>query len=83
MGGLNDADGKPLFPKAKILVAQEEGNYWLSQTVADGAPKEVQPFFKMARDSAAPYLSSGQWSSFTPVSYTHLDVYKRQFKYFP
>ena len=68
VGGLNDADGKPLFPKAKILVAQEDGNYWLSQTVADGAPKEVQPFFKMARDSAAPYLSSGQWSSFTQGS---------------
>ena len=65
---LNDADGKPLFPKAKILVAQEDGDYWLSQTVADGAPKEVQPFFKMARDSAAPYLSSGQWSTFTQGS---------------
>jgi glyoxylase-like metal-dependent hydrolase (beta-lactamase superfamily II) len=68
VGGLNDADGKPLFPKAKILVAQEDGDYWLSQTVADGAPKEVQPFFKMARDSAAPYLSSGQWSTFTQGS---------------
>lgn len=68
VGGLNDADGKPLFPKAKILVAQEEGDYWLSQKVADGAPKEVQPFFKMARDSAAPYQSSGQWSTFTQGS---------------
>lgn len=68
VGGLNDADGKPLFPKAKILVAQEDGDYWLSQTVADGAPQEVQPFFKMARDSAAPYLSSGQWSTFTQGS---------------
>jgi glyoxylase-like metal-dependent hydrolase (beta-lactamase superfamily II) len=68
VGGLNDADGKPLFPKAKILVAQEDGDYWLSQKVADGAPKEVQPFFKMARDSAAPYLGSGQWKAFTEGS---------------
>ncbi len=68
VGGLNDADGKPLFPKAKILVAREDSDFWLSQKVADGAPKEVQPFFKMARDSAAPYLASGQWNTFTQGS---------------
>ncbi|MBK7354967.1 MBL fold metallo-hydrolase [Propionivibrio sp.] len=68
IGGLNDASGKPLFTKAKVLVAQADGDYWLSQKVADGAPTEVQPFFKMARDSAAPYLASGQWNTFTPGS---------------
>lgn len=68
VGGLNDADGKPLFPKAKILVTREDSDFWLSQKVADGAPKEVQPFFKMARDSAAPYLASGQWNTFTQGS---------------
>lgn len=68
IGGLNDADGTPLFPKAKVLVAREDSEFWLSQKVADGAPKQAQPFFKMARDSAAPYLASGQWHTFTQGS---------------
>lgn len=68
MGGLNDASGQPLFTKAKILVSQADNDFWLSQKVADGAPAKVQPFFKMARDSAAPYLSNGQWQTFTDGS---------------
>ena len=64
MGGLNDASGQPLFPKARILVSQADSDFWLSQKIADGAPAEVQPFFKMARDGAAPYLASGQWKTF-------------------
>lgn len=68
MGGLNDASGQPLFLNAKILVSQADNDFWLSQKVADGAPAKVQPFFKMARDSAAPYLASGQWQTFTDGS---------------
>ncbi|MBY0577074.1 MAG: MBL fold metallo-hydrolase [Gallionellaceae bacterium] len=68
MGGLNDASGQPLFTKAKILVSQADNDFWLSQKVADGAPAKVQPFFKMARDSAAPYLANGQWQTFTDGS---------------
>ncbi|MFZ2303019.1 MAG: MBL fold metallo-hydrolase [Gallionella sp.] len=68
MGGLNDASGQPLFPKAKVLVSQADNDFWLSQKVADGAPVKVQPFFKMARDTAAPYLASGQWKMFTECS---------------
>lgn len=68
MGGLNDASGQPLFPKAKILVSQADNDFWLSQKVADAAPAKAQPFFKMARDTAAPYLASGQWATFTDGS---------------
>ena len=68
MGGLNDASGQPLFSKAKILVSQVDNDFWLSQKVADGAPAKVQPFFKMARDTAAPYQTSGQWATFTEGS---------------
>jgi glyoxylase-like metal-dependent hydrolase (beta-lactamase superfamily II) len=68
MGGLNDAGGQPLFAKARILVSQADSDFWLSQKVAAGAPAKVQPFFKMARDSAAPYLASGQWKTFTDGS---------------
>ena len=68
IGGLNDASGQPLFTKAKILVAQADSDFWLSQKIADAAPAEVQPFFKMARDSAAPYLAAGQWKTFSEGS---------------
>ena len=65
IGGLMGASGQPLFTKAKIFVAQADSDFWLSQKVADAAPAEVQPFFKMARDSAAPYLATGQWKTFS------------------
>jgi len=68
MGGLNDASGQPLFSKATIFVAQADNDFWLSQKVADKAPTKMQPYFKMARDSAAPYLASSQWKTFTEGS---------------
>jgi glyoxylase-like metal-dependent hydrolase (beta-lactamase superfamily II) len=64
MGGLNDAGGQPLFTKAKIMVPQTDNDFWLSEKVADAAPEAMKPFFKMARDSAAPYLTSGKWATF-------------------
>ncbi len=64
VGGINGADGKPVFPKANVLVAQADNDFWLSQQIADAAPKEAQPFFKMARDAAAPYQAAGRWKTF-------------------
>jgi glyoxylase-like metal-dependent hydrolase (beta-lactamase superfamily II) len=64
MGGLNDANGKPVFAKAKVMVPQADHDFWLSQAVADKAPEGMQPFFKMARDTAAPYQAAGQWFPF-------------------
>ncbi|MFH0726097.1 MAG: MBL fold metallo-hydrolase [Pseudomonadota bacterium] len=68
MGGLNDAAGQPVFPKARVFVSQADNDFWLSQKIADGSPAALQPFFKMARDTAAPYLASGQWKTFTESS---------------
>jgi len=68
VGGVADADGKPVFPKARILVAKADDAFWLSQKVADGSPEKMQPFFKMARDAAAPYQKGGQWQAFTEGS---------------
>jgi glyoxylase-like metal-dependent hydrolase (beta-lactamase superfamily II) len=68
MGGLNDGDGKRLFPKATVFVSKEDNDFWLSQKIADDAPADRQPAFKKARDSAAPYLASGQWKTFTQGS---------------
>lgn len=63
-GGINGPDGKPLFSKARIFAAQADHDFWLSQQTADAAPKEMQPFFKMARDTAAPYQATGHWKTF-------------------
>lgn len=65
MGGLNDASGKPLFTNAKVFVSKADHDFWLSEKIATGVPKEMQPFFKMARDTAAPYLASKQWNTFS------------------
>jgi len=64
MGGLNDANGKPVFPNAKVMVPQADHDFWLSQAVADKAPEGMQPFFKMARDTAEPYQAAGRWFPF-------------------
>jgi len=65
IGGLNDGNGQPLFPKATIWVDQADHDYWLSEKIAAAAPAESQPFFKMARDTAAPYQAGGRWQTFT------------------
>ncbi len=68
VGGVTDANGQQVFPRAKILVAKEDNDFWLSQKVADSSPEKMQRLFKMARDSAAPYQTSGQWQTFTEGS---------------
>jgi len=68
VGGLTDASGKARFPKALVMVAQEEADYWLSQETAGGGPKPPQLFAKFARDMAAPYIASGRWQTFAKGS---------------
>ncbi len=64
IGGLNDADGKPVYPNAEIFVSKVESDFWLSQKNADKAAAKDKPFFKMARDAVAPYLANGTWHTF-------------------
>ena len=59
------ADGKPAFPNAQVRVAKADADFWLSEEIAGKAPKEAQPFFKLARDAVAPYKEAGR---FTPFS---------------
>lgn len=65
MGGLNDANGRPVFPKAKIMVPRAEHSFWLSKEAADKAPEGMKPFFKMARETAAPYQAVSRWTPFS------------------
>lgn len=68
IGGLGDGGGQPIFPKAKVMVPRVDSEFWLSQQIAESSPANLQPMFKMARDSAAPYLASGQWQTFAEGS---------------
>ncbi len=65
VAGLLGADGKPQFPNAEVRVDQAESDFWLSEANAAKAPKDFQPFFKIARDSAAPYQAAGKWKPFS------------------
>ena len=64
MGGLLDDTGKPAFIKATIYVSKAENNFYLSPAIAEKAPTDMQPYFKMARDIAAPYIALGKWKTF-------------------
>ena len=65
VAGLLGADGKPQFPNAEVRVDQAESDFWLSEANAAKAPKDFQSFFKIARDSAAPYQAAGKWKPFS------------------
>ncbi len=63
--GLLTADGKAVFPHAEIWSSQDDNDFWLNEGVASKAPAGFQPFFKMAREAAAPYQATGRWKTFS------------------
>lgn len=65
-GGLIDANGNPIFTRAKVFVAKEESDYWLSQQSANKAPEGLKPFFLMAQKIAAPYIANKIWETYNP-----------------
>jgi glyoxylase-like metal-dependent hydrolase (beta-lactamase superfamily II) len=64
-GGLVDAGGKAVFPKATIYVDQAESSFWLSAENEAKAPAGGKSYFKMLRDVAAPYIAEGRWKTFS------------------
>ena len=64
VGGLIDAEGKPTFSKALIYVSKAESDFWLSVVEAQKAPSEMKQHFKMAHDTADPYITSRRWKTF-------------------
>ena len=62
--GLLTADGQVAFPNATVWAAQEDIDHWLSEAVAAAQPESVRPFYKMARDAAAPYQAAGKLRGF-------------------
>lgn len=66
VAGLLLPDGTPAFPNAVVRAAAADAEFWLDEQVAAKAAKEAQPFFKMARDSVAPYVAAGRFKPFKP-----------------
>lgn len=64
VNGLLTPDGQVAFPNAEIWSAEPDNAFWLSEEVAAKAPKDFQPFFKMAQAAAAPYRQAGKWKTF-------------------
>ncbi|WP_221930926.1 MBL fold metallo-hydrolase [Telmatospirillum sp. J64-1] len=62
--GLLAADGQAAFPNAEVWAAQEDAAYWLDEAIAAQAPEEAQGFFKMARESVAPYVAADRFKTF-------------------
>lgn len=51
------SQGKPVFPKAEVYVAEADAKFWLSVESAAKAPADFKPFFDMARATMAPYAN--------------------------
>uniref|UniRef100_Q47C23 Beta-lactamase-like protein n=1 Tax=Dechloromonas aromatica (strain RCB) TaxID=159087 RepID=Q47C23_DECAR len=64
VNGLVTSEGQRVFANAEIWSAKADNDFWLSEEIAAKAPKDFQPFFKMSRDAAAPYLAAGKWKTF-------------------
>ncbi|MGA4210269.1 MBL fold metallo-hydrolase [Ralstonia nicotianae] len=64
--GLLTPQGQSAYPNAQVYVAAPEADFWLSEVVAASKPKDMQPFFKMARDAVAPYAAAGRLKPFKP-----------------
>ncbi len=64
VNGLVTPEGQRVFANAEVWSAKADNEFWLSEEIAAKAPKDFQPFFKMSRDAAAPYLAAGKWKTF-------------------
>lgn len=64
VNGLVTPDGQRVFANAEVWAAKADADFWLSEAIAAKAPKDFQPFFKMSRDAAAPYVAAGKWHTY-------------------
>lgn len=62
--GLVNKDGSAAFPNARVRVSKAEAGFWLNKEVAAKMPEDSQPFFRMARESVAPYTASGRFETY-------------------
>ena len=67
-GGLASPAGLAMFPKAELVIAQQEADFWLNEAVAAAAPDERKPYFAKAQAAVAPYRSRLRLFSGTDVA---------------
>lgn len=68
IGGLGDPASPPTFPNATVFVSLTDHDFWMSPQAATAATPEMQGFFKIARETAAPYQARGKWRTFAEGS---------------
>lgn len=68
VGGLASPAGTAIFPKAELVIAQDEADFWLSEAAAAAAPDDSKPSFTGAQAAAAPYRSRLRLFSGTDVA---------------
>jgi glyoxylase-like metal-dependent hydrolase (beta-lactamase superfamily II) len=55
--GLIDANGKPAFPNAELVLTEKEFAFWHDDGILSQAPEAMKPFFEGARAAVKPYGS--------------------------
>jgi len=68
ISGLPTPAGAAVFPKAELVIAQDEADFWLNDAVAAAAPDDRKPSFAGAQAAAAPYRSRLRLFSGTDVA---------------
>jgi glyoxylase-like metal-dependent hydrolase (beta-lactamase superfamily II) len=53
--GLIDAEGKPNFPNAELIVHEEESRFWLERDANDGDSERVRRTLVISKQVTAPY----------------------------
>ena len=57
IGGLLDGEGRVVFPRAELVVAEAETKFWLDEATASNAPEAFRPYFQAAKAAADAYGS--------------------------
>jgi glyoxylase-like metal-dependent hydrolase (beta-lactamase superfamily II) len=53
--GLTDADGRPTYPNAELVVHEDEARFWLDRDVPSGAPERLRRNIAKGQAATAPY----------------------------
>jgi glyoxylase-like metal-dependent hydrolase (beta-lactamase superfamily II) len=72
IGGLLDAGGGAVFPRARILVSKSDAAVFLDPAIAERVPDEAKPVFAAARALEAAY--AGRFETFDGVAEVMLGV---------
>jgi glyoxylase-like metal-dependent hydrolase (beta-lactamase superfamily II) len=57
IGGLLDGEGRAVFPRAELVVAEAEAKFWLDEARASNAPEAFRPYFQGAKAATDAYRS--------------------------